>query len=190
VRRGTVDKYKELTAQGPEAYVSALGEIGWFEVSGKSPTELRAQLTKAQLAGQESSFYMRNLSDLRFDTEGYSDPAEYEYVLKKIIKVIDLPDSALTVSYVVEWETVEVEIRGGSGTYRYAVDVSERSDWFDGKVIEDFVNDEVLAGEGIRSRFLILPPLDQYAAFVLVPPDVFYRAVDRGIIPDSPEYVL
>jgi len=180
-----MDKYNQLIEQGAEAYLNALDEAGWFK-----DTEAKDKIRKKLIKEKDPKYYALVLADVAVDAEGFEDEASYQGLLKEFIKVIGVTDWEHTVRYKNDNTIIHITIKTPKSTYTYDIDPEETFGWLDATFAEDFINDEVLEGEGIESRFFDIPAADQSALYVYVPEKVHNKALKKGIIPDEPEYFL
>lgn len=178
------DKYYLLTEQGKEAYLGALESIGWFDLQNNNKKEIEDRIEDFE----DPITYAFVLYHLWFDAEGFDEDTSYASLLDELIEVSGLEVSEKNVRYNEENQSVEITLTTPKASYSYIVNLEEFGDWVDEDFIDSFMNEEVLEGEGIRSRFFPIPPSDQTMQFVFVPEELFVKAIEHGIIPGSMDY--
>jgi hypothetical protein len=179
-----MDKYKALTSQGKEAYMNALTAIGWFDFAKTSKEEIAKRLNEETNINELCCC----LWELWFDAEGFEDDEPYNSLLSEILGIIGMKNIELNVVYEKSNNSVRIELKTQSNNYHYSIPME--SDWVDEELIDEWLNNEVLAGEKIESRFFALPPTDQTVQFIFVPPMIYDKAIKTGIIPDFEGYFI
>ena len=177
-----MDKYKELTTAGREAYLNALDKIDWFKTSKSSREEVKQKIEEAHCL----DWLLFSIEDVAFDAEGFEDYSSYESVIKDFLNVAGI-DAELTVEQIEEPYGAKIGIKTLSNTYSYSVNIEELGDWMDLEMIDTFINNQVLAGENIEARFWELPPIDQGYRCVFAPPSIYQTAIAKGVIPEGDE---
>ena len=177
-----MDKYKELVLKGKEAYLDALNEIGWFKVSNNSKDEIEKRLNEENVPAN----YLFSLWDLWFDAEGFDSADGYEFLLNHILETVKIEIVKVSVSYVKETNSVEIEINTKSNNYHYSIEL--KSDWIDDDFINEFINNLVLVKENIDRKFFEIPTDDQTAKYVFLPQSVYDKAIKLGVIPNDLGY--
>jgi hypothetical protein len=175
-----LDKYKELTTKGKDVYLQALEGISWFSFSKNNKAEIEKRLNETK----ESINFVFCLYDLWFDTEGFEKPDEYEDLLKQIIEIMNISDCKLDVKSLKD-NRVKIEIKTKSNIFKYFVNLNKYAGWFDGNVIDKYINNKVLVVEKTNKRFFLLPCCDQRVQLVYMPIDIYEKAIKIGIIPEE-----
>ncbi|WP_116789140.1 hypothetical protein [Flavobacterium psychrotrophum] len=177
--------YKSLVAKGPEAYIKTLMDIGWFEQPQNKIDEIAAQL----LRFEDNNHFVLALSHLSFDAEGFESADEYKKVLHDMAKLagIKFTSIELDFSFSEEADTLNGDVITANDSYW--LELENLIGWFDPEVV-DFMNDDVLEGEGVEGRIFDLPAVDQFAQFVFVPRELYDKAVEHGLIPEDADYFI
>ena len=150
-----MDNYLKLITQGKKAFADAALSIGWFEYSSLTYEDVLEQLAKMD----DENFFVFSLAEAVFDAEGFEDEDDYQSVLSKLLRLTEhMKDAELKCEDDDEAHLIKISIQGKRGIYNYSVDTDENGDWFDEGVLESFLNEEVLPGEGLELRFFVLPP--------------------------------
>jgi len=180
-----MDNYLKLIMQGKKAFADAALSIGWFEYSSLTYETVLERLTEMD----DKIFSVFSLSEMEFDSEGFESAGAYQSVVAELLRLTEhMKDAEIACEFDDETESIKISIQGERGRYIYFTD--ENDDWFDGKVIDSFLNETVLPGEGLELRFFVLPPCDQMAYVVFVPRPMYEEAVSRGLIPAEEGYFL
>jgi len=174
-----MDKYNKLVSKGQEAYLNALNEIGWFEISNNSKEEIEKRLSKTN----KPTNYLFSLYDLGFDGEGFENPDVYEYLLNEIWGIVGLDIVKMSVFYARASNSIEIEVQTKLSSYTRSIELN--SDWIEDNFIEEFVNNQILAGENINKKFFELPTDDQCSQYIFVTQSVYDKAIELGVIPDD-----
>ncbi|MES2487138.1 MAG: hypothetical protein V4581_14470 [Bacteroidota bacterium] len=180
-----MSKYQELAAQGKDAYMAALTEIGWFDL----PQNNKEQIAELLSGYEDNEHFVLGLSHLSFDAEGFESADEYKKVLHDmaILAGITLTSTHLDFSFFEEADTLNGEVTTATGNYWF--ELENLIGWFDPEIV-DFMNESVLAGENIEARIFDLPSVDQCVQFVFVPREMYDKAIDNGIIPEDAGYFV
>ena len=182
-----MDNYMKLVSQGKKAFVEAAFSIGWFEYSSLTYKNVLRRLTKIN----DKKFFVFSLSEVMFDAEGFESEESYQSVLTELLQLTEyMKDAELKCKFDNETQSIKISIQGKQKRYSYSVDADENEDWFDENVVESFLNETVLPGEGLELRFFVLPPCDQTANVVFVPQAMYDEAVERGLIPGEMGYFM
>jgi hypothetical protein len=167
-----------LTARGKEAYLDAMEAVSWFQYARTPRAEIEERLSAA--APEDFLFA---LYELWFDPEGIEETEDYTDLLRRIAAIAGFEEAGIAVAYESATRTFDIGLTIGGNAYRHAIPLEESGGWIEEKLIGEFINEQVLPGEGLASRFFALPPCDQTAQFVFLPPSVHDRAVEKSIIP-------
>jgi hypothetical protein len=180
-----MEDYQSLVAKGPEAYIKALMDIGWFEQPQNKIEEIAAQL----LRFEDNNHFVLALSQLSFDAEGFESAAEYTKVMHDLANLagVKLTSVELEYNFTDESDTMNGKITTANDIYY--LEFENLIGWFDPEVV-DFFNEDVLEGEGVEGRIFDLPAVDQFAQFVFVPRDLYDKAIENGLIPEDADYFI
>lgn len=176
--------YELLTAEGKDAYLQALDEVEWFSFDQNS----REEISKRLEAKEDPKDYVTVLFNLWFDAEGFEDDLAYNNLLGEILKVSALEICEKKVAYHQNTNSVSITLTTRNNTYNYQIAITR--DWIDESFIDHFINERLLGGEQVESRFFALPFFDQTARFVFIPKYIYDNAVKEGIIPDRLNYFM
>lgn len=181
-----MDNYKSLVAKGQEAYLDALSAIGWFDFPQNNKEEIAAYLSQL---GDDSKYFVLGLSHLSFDAEGFESADEYKQVLYDMAKLAGLTLKSVELEYAFSEEGDRLNGKITTDRDSYWIEFENLIGWFDPELV-DFINDDILEGEGIEGRIFDLPAIDQCAQFVFVPRELYDKAVENGIIPEGADYFI
>lgn len=171
--------YTLLTEEGPQAYLKALADAGWFNW----PLNDRDALAQRFQAQARSEEYVCDLYHLAFDAEGFADEQGYVQLLDEIIRISGLQVLERAVRLDDQVRRITITLTTARGTYTYTVDLNEARDRLDEDFLVRFINGEVLEAEQLEGRSFSLPIVDQIARFVFVPPALHQRAIAAEVIP-------
>jgi hypothetical protein len=183
-----MDKYKNLTSKGKVAYLEALKNIGWFDFSNNTKEEIGDRIDHELNKSKENADFMFCLYDLWFDREGFEEDDDYKFLLEEIIEIIKL-NCKLTVEYSKFENNIKIQIKTENNVYTYYVNNFRYvSGWIDEKIIEVYINYDLLYGEKTNKIFIELPSSDQTVQFVYMPEEIYKKAIEVGIIPEDKDY--
>jgi|GEM_PF-2253536 len=180
-----MEDYTALVAKGPAAYIKALSDIGWFDQPQHTIEEVAAQV----LRYEDNNHFVLALSQLSFDAEGFESGAEYAKVLYDMAALagVKLTSVELDFNFSEEADTLTGTVTTENDSYW--LEFENLVGWFDPEVV-DFMNDEVLEGEGVEGRIFDLPAIDQFTQYVFVPRELYDKAIENGLIPEDADYFI
>lgn len=175
------------------AYWEKLKKIGWLEYIPKSlQAEIRARFKKNYKTDPTRAHL--SLNQTGFDSEciegiGSNNGCSYHDVLKQLAKDSGgvFHPTHIKDEFVKHGRTRSINVSFRHDRTTYACNVPD-SDYFDMSVL-DLVN-EALEASGRDERFIVVPSDDQLVFIVIVPPEVYERAVDAKLIPASRDVEL
>ena len=166
-----MDIYKENFEKGAVHFIDLLYEINWFDNPYLDKDEIVNQIKACTFP----PYYGTYLRQLGFSSE-YGGEEQLIDILNILIEFI--PNS----SYEINAYGVKLYI--GNNDYDIVLNVAEFAvgEGEDG-FLETTIN-EILDSENLVYRFYELPPDDDNCSFVFVKPEVYKKALEKGVIPD------
>lgn len=169
-----------------EEYWRRLGECGWLDAVGEQERQRLGQALPEALAQDPDTAY-EALACFVFDTETIEafGPGKGLASYGGIIEAYAARSlGQLAPEDIVDaYDEAHGQVRVGftHGGRRFELSVPHAGEWFD-PAVHELVNEAIREAGGTH-QFLPLPVVDQCFHLAFVPPEVYERAVEAGLIP-------
>ncbi|MBM4068940.1 MAG: hypothetical protein FJ271_08365 [Planctomycetes bacterium] len=165
-----------------QTYWTKLTKIGWLKYV---PKQLHAEIRDRFKKGFKSSpdWVHLALNQTALDSECIDGPESYCELLKNLAKDSNdiFQPTQIKAEMVKKGRTTSISVSFRHKGKVFSCVVPFETDWFEQGVL-DVVN-HALEASGREERFIVLPTNDQLMFLVIVPPAVYDKAVESGLIP-------
>ncbi|WP_131368676.1 hypothetical protein [Chryseobacterium luteum] len=178
----SLGKYDLLIRQGADKYLAELDKLHWFEQTNLKREEVVEYLNEHKKLPILCIYSIAE--NLWHDSEGYDDMERYLELTKDYLKLANIQ-----IKTIHGFDNGEIDLATSSNSYHYTIkDFEPSNDWIEDGFIDNFINQQILTKENCNKRFYIIPPMDQSIFVLFLTPELHQQAIDKGIIPDNPNY--
>lgn len=176
-------KLKELDTA--DAYADALVNAGWTEGwSDEHVAALRGRIAEAWERTPRHLYVYTALSDVSFDTEGFSADDEYAEMVEELAAATRGGFAPADVAQeTTESEPPEVKLTFGLGDAQHETTFEQPDDWCKNEPLE--LIETALEGAGVAERFVLLPTADQIMSAAFVRLTAFEAALAADLVPNA-----
>lgn len=165
-----------------QAFWTKLTKIGWLKyVPKQRHAEIRSRFKKAFKS--DPDWVHLALHQTGFDSECIDGPKSYCQLLRDLATDSNgiFRPTQIKAELVKKGRKASINVSFRHKGKAFSCVVPFETDWFQHEVL-DLVN-QALESSGREERFIVLSTNDQLMFLVIVPPAVFDKAVEAGLIP-------
>ncbi|UUC45979.1 hypothetical protein [Flavobacterium cerinum] len=173
-----MSKYNMLEAQGKQAYLAALDEIGWFDLPQNDRSKIEAKINESN-----GDFYL-SLHHLTFLAEDFETEDGFKDLIATFQTITGIRFQSVDFDFNEDKMELKIIAKTDTQTITTWVDMSE----YPVSEVEGILN-EIINEIGMETHFVWLPLESEILFYVFVPHELYMKAVKKGIIPQDDYYI-